>query len=330
MKTIYPVPHQELMPVQAIVEKRPVALVTNQGAWDAVKDILNLPITWKVCVQGATTNYWDALLAQMQGEVIYAVGGGLSVDTAKYLGAKKNLPVICVPTALSVDAFTAWSSGVRVNGCVEYITTKVVDKLIVDLDVIASAPPFIRAAAICDLLSIATGRWDWRFALERGKNPPAQEFIPYIDTLAGAILQGTLDCAEAAGRGDKGGLRQLLDCVILETQMLNQIGHARPEEGSEHYFAYLAENFTGPGLLHANLVCPGILIFAHLQGQDIQPLKTAMRQCNIPLNAISEKHIRETLAGLPTYCEHHSLAYGKAHTLKESDWQDVSFSELLG
>jgi hypothetical protein len=47
--------------------------------------------------------------------------------------------------------------------------------------------------------------------------------------MAADILQGMLDCAEAAGQGDKGGLRQLLDCIILETQMLNQIGHARPE-----------------------------------------------------------------------------------------------------
>jgi len=330
MKTIYPVPHQQLMPLREITEKRPVALVTNQGAWNAVKDILDLPITWKVNVQGATADYWDALLAQMQGEVIYAVGGGLPADTAKYLGARQGLPVICVPTALSVDAFTAWSSGARVNGCVEYITTKVVDALIVDLDVIAAAPPSIRAAAVCDLLSIATGRWDWRFAEERGENPPGQAFIPYIDDMAAAILQGTLDCAAAAGQGEKGGLRQLLDCVILETQMLNQIGHARPEEGSEHYFAYLAENFTGPGLPHANLVCPGILIFAHLQGQDITPLKAAMHQCNIPLDTISEDHIRMTLAGLPSYCEEHQLAFGKAHALKESDWTDIDLDEILG
>ncbi len=122
--------------------------------------------------------------------------------------------------------------------------TKIVDELVIDFDVIADAPPFIRAAAICDLLSIATGRWDWKFSEEKGKNPPEQKFIPYVDRMAESILQGTINCAEAAGKGAKDGLKQLLDCVILETQMLNQIGHACPEEGSEHFFAYLVENFT--------------------------------------------------------------------------------------
>jgi hypothetical protein len=77
-------------------------------------------------------------------------------------------------------------------------------------------------------------------------------------------------------------------------------------------------------------VCPGILIFAHLQGQDITPLKTAIHQCNIPLDTISEDHILMTLAGLPSYCEEHHLAYGKAHVLKESEWKEIQFGELLG
>jgi glycerol-1-phosphate dehydrogenase [NAD(P)+] len=330
MKQIWPVPIQKFMPFQDIEEKKDVALVTNQGAWDAVKDLLRLPVVWQVEVKEATTEYWDSLLDDLKGDIIYAVGGGLPADTAKYLGAKKGLKVICLPTALSVDAFTAWSSGVRVRGCVEYIPTKIVDEMVVDLDVIAKAPPFIRAAAICDLLSIATGRWDWKFAEEKGMNPPEQKTIPYIDKIAESILQGTMDCAEAAGSGNKEGLRQLLDCVILETQMLNQIGHARPEEGSEHYFAYLVENFMGPGNPHANLVCPGILIMATLQGQDITELKTTMQHCHIPLNTIPHDAIRETLKQLPAYSQEHGLAYGIAHALKEKDWIDLSLHEILG
>ena len=83
------------------------------------------------------------------------------------------------------------------------IPTKIVDEMVIDFDVIANAPPFIRAAAICDLLSIATGRWDWKFAEEKGKNPLEQRFTPYIDKMAESILQGTIDCAEAAGSGDR-------------------------------------------------------------------------------------------------------------------------------
>jgi len=74
--------------------------------------------------------------------------------------------------------------------------------------------------------------------------------------MAASIQEVAIDCTEAVGRDDQEGLKQLLDCIILETQMLNQIGNVRPEEGSEYYFAYLSENLFGSGKPHANLGCP--------------------------------------------------------------------------
>jgi glycerol-1-phosphate dehydrogenase [NAD(P)+] len=329
MKMIWPVPHQIFMPLNEISDNRPVALITTQGAWEAAGSSLQLNIAWLKIVNLATIEYWDSLLGEMKGEVIYSLGGGLPVDTAKYLGMKKDLPVICIPTALSVDAFTAWSSGYREDGCVKYLPTKIAEEMIIDLDIISRAPESIRAAAICDLLSIATGSWDWEFAENEGKNSNSDRLIPYIQRMAASILQGTLDCAQAAGLGDHEGLKQLLDCVILETQMLNQIGHARPEEGSEHYFAYLAENFTGPGLSHASLVCPGILIMAELQGQDITPLKTAMQNCHIPLDTLETSTISQILAELPDYCNKHNLPFGIAHTLRKDVWSKIQFEKLF-
>lgn len=61
-----------------------------------------------------------------------------------------------------------------------YIETKAPETLILDLDVIAAAPAAIRAAGITDVMSIATGAWDWRFAEERGMNPPGMGFIPWV------------------------------------------------------------------------------------------------------------------------------------------------------
>lgn len=124
-----------------------------------------------------------------------------------------------------------------------------------------------------------------------------------------------LDIAEAAGRGDPHGLKQLLDCLAMEVQLCNQVGHSRPEEGSEHYFAYAVENVMGHGLPHADLLGPGILKIARLQGQDTVPLEKAMRACNIRLDAIPEDTISETLHKLPAYVRKHNLPYGIAHEL---------------
>jgi glycerol-1-phosphate dehydrogenase [NAD(P)+] len=314
------------MPLAEINEARPVTLLTSGPAWRAVQTKLKLNIVRQVEVTEATIQAWDNQLAEPHGDVVYAIGGGLPADAAKYLAYKKSLELVCIPTVLSVDAFLTWASGIRSQGCVRYIATKPPDHLVIDLDVIAEAPPDIRAAGICDVLSIATGLWDWKYAEERRKNPPGMEWIPYIDQAANAILQGTLDCAEAAGRGDWQGLKQLLDCLALEVQLTNQIGHSRPEEGSEHYFAYAVENKVGSGKPHANLVCPGILLIARAQGQDVHVLRRAMEECSIKFDSIPEEVIEKTLVELPGYCQEHDLPFGIAHVLRKEQVKELMMS----
>ncbi len=329
MKRIWPLPEIQLISLAEHKEDRPVAVVTTFPAWEIVRSQVAFKAKSVISIQSATQEHWNELVGAVDGEVIYAIGGGLAADAAKYLAVQRNLPLLCVPTALSVDAIFAWSSAIRLEGCVKYIETTIPQKLIVDFQLIAAAPPSIRAAGICDVLSIATGSWDWKFAEDKGKNPDGMGYIPYVDDMAQAILRGVVDCAESAGAGEERGLRQLLDCIALETQLLNQVGHARPEEGSEHYFAYAIENWIGAGKPHAELVCPGTLIMAALQGQDIRPLKKAMQACHIRLNSIDPQIIRNTLQQLPKYCEKNKLPYGIAHDLDENKISKLDLNDIL-
>ena len=319
MKRIPNLPIVHFMPFAEIDEKRPILLITSGPAWNAVKDSLRgLNIAEKIEVTEATTEYWDNLQSKIENrkfEIIYAVGGGLTADAAKYFASKLDLPLVVLPTALSVDAFITAASGIRNDGCVYYIETKVSETLILDLDTIAKAPASIRAAGITDVMSIATGAWDWKFAHEQNKNSQGMEFIPWVYDNAQSILSGVLDCAEAAGRGDKDGLKTLYDCLAMEVQLCNQVGHSRPEEGSEHYFAYAVENEMGHGLPHGDLVGPAILLIAKLQGQNTTRLEKALKACNVPLNNIPQDMIDRTLKLLPGYCQKHNLAFGIAHTL---------------
>lgn len=323
MTHIWPIPKIEIMAFSEVDEPRDVALVYSRAAYDAVKDRLRLKVVSQVEPVDATLEHWDDLREDLKGDVIYALGGGLAVDAAKYLAVKQDLPLVSLPTALSVDAFLTWASGYRKDGCVYYVETKPPDRMIVDYEVLASGPESIRAAGICDVLSIATGSWDWRFAEEQGQNTPETQYIPYAYDIAQGILRGTLDCAEAAGRGDPEGFKQLLDCLALEVQLCNQIGHARPEEGSEHYFAYSVENEMGKGQPHGDLVGPGIVLMAGLQGQDTEPLKKALEACKIPLTNIPTEAIERTILGLPAYCRKHQLLFGIAHTLNASHLEQL-------
>lgn len=322
MRYTWPLPKIEYARFAEWEEKRSATVVTTRSAWDAVNERLRLPVETLLEAQDAAEAAWHAW--QPRGEVVYAVGGGLAADAAKYIAARDHLPLICLPTALTVDAFLTWASGVRRNGCVHYIETKPPDTLVIDFEVLGAAPARLRAAGVCDTLSIATGSWDWRFAHARGQNPPQMAYLSYADQIAQSILQATLDCAEAAGRGDREGLKQLLDCLALEVQLCNQLGHPRPEEGSEHYFAYSVENAMGKGLPHGDLVGPGIVLIAALQGQDAQSLKRALQKAGVSLDRIPSTVIDDTLRGLPAYVAQHALPYGIAHTLLEHDLKDIA------
>ena len=314
-------PVASLSPCSEIDEKRPVILVTSAPAWNAVQDSLTgLRVVTRLEPCEATLATWDRLLATVKdssAQVVYSVGGGLTADAAKYFASRLDLPLVMLPTALSVDAFLTCSSGIRQDGCVHYIPTKAAESLVLDLEMLSKAPAWIRSAGITDVLSIATGCWDWKFAQERGQNPSGMDLIPWVYEAAQAILHGSMDCAEAAGRGDQPGLKCLYDCLAMEVQLCNQIGHARPEEGSEHYFAYCAEQYTGPGWPHGELVGPGILRMAERQGQDIQLYEAALKACNIHLDRIPPEVVRQTISRLPDYCQRHTLPFGIAHIPEE-------------
>jgi glycerol-1-phosphate dehydrogenase [NAD(P)+] len=318
MESCWPLPRIRYAPLSAVNESRNVSLFYSAGIREAVSGKLSLVPVSEIEVTEATLEYWDTLSEFVEGDVIYAVGGGLVVDAAKYVAVKKGLPLVGIPTAISVDAFLTWASGYRQDGCVKYLETKPPEDVVVDLDLIACGPRTLRAAGITDVLSIATGRFDWKLAEGRGKNPDGMAYDAAVDGMIERILDAALACAPRAGRAEPEGLRRLFECLAMEVQLCNLIGHSRPEEGSEHYFAYAAEEVLGKGLPHGDLVGPGILVAATLQGQDTAPLEIAMRACNVPLDRIPEETVRDILRSLPDYCGKHNLPYGIAHELDES------------
>ncbi|MCS6937779.1 MAG: iron-containing alcohol dehydrogenase, partial [Roseiflexus sp.] len=308
------------MPLHEIVEQRRVAQIASGAALAAaVHAGLRLPAVWSAEPREASEAHFEDLAraAPAETEVIYGIGGGLAADAAKYVARRRGLPLMLIPTALSVDAHFTWVSGVRRDGCVAYLATGPAAVVYADVAFLAAAPPHLRAAGVCDLLSIATALHDWRYAEERGMNPPDQRYTPWVAAAARAILDGTLDIADAAGRGDPAGVRELLRLLALEVQLCNLTGHSRPEEGSEHYLAYALEAHPsiGSGHAHGDLVGPAILRAAAWQGQDVAPLERALAQAGVPLDRVPETVMQEVIRELPAYVWRHRLAFSTAHDL---------------
>lgn len=315
MFTVYPLPRMEYRSLRDLREARKVALFTSAPAWDALGGSLDLPVLWRAEPVDATEELFLAYARELpdETEVIYAVGGGLPFDAAKFVASRRQLPLVGVPSALSTDAPWTPVSGVRRDGCVFYLHTGAPEKLYIDWEIISAAPPHVRATGFAEMAAIAIGLWDWRLAEERGLNPQVQRYVSYAAGVMGTMMQESLSIAARVGKGEIEALTQLLEMLALQVQLCSGLGHSRSQEGSEHYYAYSVENLTGNGLPHADLIGPGIVGMAAAQGQDPGPLREALRAVGVRLDRVSAENSITTLKGFSAYSKRHGLAYGIAH-----------------
>lgn len=313
MTTIWNLPRIDLSAITSIQESRPTALLTGRKSWQTVGPLFNLPLVVQAEPHSSERRYIDSLAEGLppQVEVVYGVGGGMVCDVAKYVGWKRSLPVVLVPTALSVDGFFTPIVAVRENGVIDYETTGPARQVIIDWEVVRTAPAELRGAGITEILSIVTGLLDWRYAAERNQNTPETRFQQWAAALAAGIAQQAFKIAKGVGEGRVEALRELLDLICMEVQLTNQLGHTRPQEGSEQFFATAIEPLvTRAGrVTYADLVGPGILIAAALHGQDVAAIRQTIASAGVRLGQLRPVDVMDTLRMLPQYVKMHSLPY---------------------
>lgn len=313
MSTIWNMPRIELTDLSRIREQRPAALLTGKRSWQAVNTMVKLPVVVQAEPENAEQSYLDSLADAMpkQVQAIYAVGGGLVADSAKYIGYKRKLPVVLIPTALSVDGFFTPIVSLRDASVGTYVETGPAERVLIDWDVVSAAPAHIRGAGIVELLSIVTGLLDWRYAAEKGKNPLEERFQPWAAALAAGIAQQAFRIAKGVGEGQVQALRELLDLICMEVRLTTQIGHTRPQEGSEQFFAQALQPriATRGKKPYAELLGPGILLAMALHNQDVNPIRDTMLSAGIRLNGVDAQDITDTLITLPQFVKDNKLPY---------------------
>ncbi|MBK8034093.1 MAG: iron-containing alcohol dehydrogenase [Anaerolineae bacterium] len=329
MTTIYSLPNVEITHLVDIVEERPIALLAGERAWRAVNSLLSLPIVVQANPERLEADYLDGLAADLPPEVeaVYGIGGGMVADAAKYIASRRGLPAVVMPTALSVDGFFTPIVAMRGGGSVSYVETGPAERIYIDWDVIRTAPQHYRGAAIVELLTIVTGLLDWKYAAEHNKNTADMRYVEWAAKVMAGIAQQAFKIAAGVGRGNVEALRNLLDLMCLEVQITNQLGHTRPQEGSEQYFAYALEpRMVTRHMTYADMVAPGILISAALHNQDVSSIRSTLESAGIRLNQLTAQDIRDTINILPNYVRKHNLPYS---ILNDLDLTSERVDEIL-
>lgn len=192
-------------------------------------------------------------------DMVMGIGGGSSHDCAKFIALKKNARLVQFPTILGGDAVVTSACGVRVSGKVRYIGHIISDTVYVDFDIIRKAPEDLVNYGACDILSSYTALLDWKLASERGKDC-YDEAVAF--TASNRLLARLFENSSEIRKLTDIGIRTIVELFQEYHVLSHKIGSDRPQEGSEHFFAYNAEYVTNRTFVHGKLLALGIWISA--------------------------------------------------------------------
>lgn len=210
-------------------------------------------------------------------EGVLGIGGGSCMDFAKYVAWKRRIPCILAPSIVSVDACLTDAIAVRRQGRVHYLGQVYPEAVLIDFELICQAPPELNRAGAGDILSIHTALFDWQLAHQQNNEP----YFPEIAEQSRALLHTLFAHADAIREATPEGIQILVELFRAEVHLCYRAGSSRPEEGSEHFWAYNLEYRTRRPFVHGDLIALGVLLMSALQENDLPGIKARIQDLGL-------------------------------------------------
>ncbi len=178
-------------------------------------------------------------------QAVVGLGGGKVIDAAKYMGLLQKLPFISVPTSSSSDGFSSASASLLVNGRRCSVPARIAYGIVVDSEVIKSAPDRFLYSGIGDMISKITALYDWLFEEAHG--------FSKVDDFAMMIAKKAVNSFVRTPFSDIKEnlfLKELMDSLAM-SGIANEIaGSSAPTSGSEHLISHALDKMLENPQLH--------------------------------------------------------------------------------
>lgn len=269
---------------------------------------------------------------------VIGLGGGTACDTAKFLTWKFNenreekVNLYLIPSIISVDAFLCSSIAIREDNKVKYVGASEPKEIIIDYDLIKQAPPYLNRAGVSDTISITSALGDWKIAHEKVNENLDKKIFTRAKKIALDLMKQREEIRDVTNKG----IKALVDGLYKEVSLCEEWGNARPEEGSEHFFAYCIESITRKHYIHGNLIGMAVLISLYIQGDyaefEIEELEQFFKDILINISPrsqkITEEAIVSTLKSIKNYVVQEDLFYS-VFNMEEIILDDKKIDDIL-
>jgi glycerol-1-phosphate dehydrogenase [NAD(P)+] len=230
-------------------------------------------------VEGGTV---DAALELASGlregayDAVVGIGGGRTLDVAKYAAGLTGLPMVSVATNLAHDGIASPVASLEHDGRKGSYGVHVPIAVVVDLDYVRRSPPEQLRAGIGDALSNLSALADWELAgRERGEQ---------VDGLASAFARAGAE--SLLYRTDDllsdTFLTALAEALVLSGLAMAAAGSSRPCSGACHEISHAIDALFPGRAPHGGQVAVGALFASFLRkDEQLDALDAALRRFGV-------------------------------------------------